>query len=1413
MAAAVGNAAFARAVSGQRTQALQRQPAAATTGPAAGQDDEVARLADLVRAALVATLAGGGGQAEFVQALREGVEASFPASVVARVGPLAGVSARLGDRSLDHVSAADVLVRLAGLPPELGQAVSYGQDAYLRTVSRQVAHYLAQPLRPFPLYDYSVEDLSAQLEWVVEEWNTAEGILGLELEGTVDALVDARARYAEACGPDGDASARAAAGREVARLSRRALLVDDALRRLRSGDADDLREAPGPGPLEERLTAVAGEIDRIRGLEGSEQRTVTALGDRVELLAPAEIDVERRLGDELPGAVVLPEEALPETTDRASEQMLGELAARAERQAATVAQLREQVVPVQPRYSIDELAGVLVRWNAFMGPRGRDEDPFWRSTVALYDGLMEAFSHAGTEGGIGRALLMRVLEPAISRALPGAHADFSRDIGRLGPERVQPDPGGTASAPDVRYAERFRAAGAVEPSEEGEQRSRTRALGQQLVESPARFREAERRQREDGPARGGPVHFLRDEARRGWSYIVTTDQLGQETHEERSMPAEVAAYLLARTQHLRTLEQPHRPGIGELSVRSGGIEEARGTNAPERLHGDDDARNRTVDRDRARLAGVRREAGAAALPGPRPAQERVVSELLGDFTRYFDGYFAEHQQPEWRVTGVLYIAQVEYDVAGRFMAELTPAKLARALALAASIAAATAVLGRLGAAGRVAALALGRAMRHAGLTDPAAAIGILAWLDQAKDASTFHDARTKAFFARTIATDLGNLIQGAAAGSVVGGVRAVASGREPRTAMDLVLQIDPLLADPASREVFREEVVAGLEQRRAQAERDGVSDPEVVRLQAIVDALDGRSAAGRPSPDQVDLAGPAARTAQGTTRGGGRGGDGRGDAAPDPLRRAHEGWIAQMRDLAARPSGEPEGAPQRAGEELGPFASAAEAYGAYETQLRRPGGLEVGVFRHTETGEYVVKTGTANAVPQPRGDGPWEGVAHYHVNPGNVLTLRMPAPRDVQSAMRTTFRSRGPVTEFVEFPLPDGTRGRTMYRVDTDGRVTIELLREGGVRETRRYDTVEDYARAYDERTRYLDPDSPEYRWVLADLADYYSSRSRDWDDGGGERTSQGTEDPRTAAEAWLRGLRDRLVPEAQATMDDLRGDRPDPVEFRAWLEQRGDPERFLRGLAGRTPERAATRAAAAGERVAGLVRRLQGAGFFERPDVRDRVRSADHEWLRGAIAEAVGAGHARERYPADRGYEVLAGIHLVEDTGFTSLREWRAANPDRPEGEVYLSHGRVWVRRGELDVLVLRLREDGMREVVEMEEIKSGARDSPTGAREQVERAQGLMASVGPANPALRIHDRHRDITAGIDTTTAAGLDKAVTRGPVRGGDPSRHRGQASFDRSLGASTDELDGLVREIIAAGGSPPMPGAGPPEGAP
>ena len=153
-----------------------------------------------------------------------------------------------------------------------------------------------------------------------------------------------------------------------------------------------------------------------------------------------------------------------------------------------------------------------------------------------------------------------------------------------------------------------------------------------------------------------------------------------------------------------------------------------------------------------------------------------------------------------------------------------------------------------------------------------------------------------------------------------------------------------------------------------------------------------------------------------------------------------------------------------------------EGFAAYQEAVGRAEGREVGLFRNTETGAYVVRVGDAHHVKSP-GKG-WETVVHHHTNPKNVLTRRMPAPKDVHDTKEAAKQAGQPITELLDYALPDGRRGMAAYTVSPKGEVTLRFEHPDGSTVTRRFKDVDAYADHYGERTTYVDPKSPEYEWM-----------------------------------------------------------------------------------------------------------------------------------------------------------------------------------------------------------------------------------------------------------------------------------------------------------------------------------------------
>jgi len=242
---------------------------------------------------------------------------------------------------------------------------------------------------------------------------------------------------------------------------------------------------------------------------------------------------------------------------------------------------------------------------------------------------------------------------------------------------------------------------------------------------------------------------------------------------------------------------------------------------------------------------------------------------------------------------------------------------------------------------------------------------------------------------------------------------------------------------------------------------------------------------GEPPPGRTaaDEPGGGAQTARGTIKPG-AGGPGAPKQPPGSrtARERHEEWVAtRLRPaLGPREAVPAGGPPQKPGVVRDKIADPDQALALFDDVVARTPDREVGLYWDAKDGTYMVKVGSGTSIGSP--GGAYETVMHTHPNPENVLTVRMPAPNDVQLAYERAVAAKRQIDEAIDFAYPDGRRGRTQYTVDPRGTVTIRI--EG--RAPRRYAKPEDYQSAYAERTTHASRGSTTYEDMWRDLNEMY---------------------------------------------------------------------------------------------------------------------------------------------------------------------------------------------------------------------------------------------------------------------------------------------------------------------------------------
>jgi hypothetical protein len=283
----------------------------------------------------------------------------------------------------------------------------------------------------------------------------------------------------------------------------------------------------------------------------------------------------------------------------------------------------------------------------------------------------------------------------------------------------------------------------------------------------------------------------------------------------------------------------------------------------------------------------------------------------------------------------------------------------------------------------------------------------------------------------------------------------------------------------------------------------------------------------------------------------------------------------------------------------------------------------------------------------------------------------------------------------------------------------------------------------------------------------------------------------------WLADLESRLDADGKAKLAKMKaGKTPQQVHDMFGGDLEAARERVRAAV--RADQDRAAMVVESKARVAELRRQIADRGLMDDPDVRAIVEGTTADtWnerlgmLRDKLVAKLLRVEAEHAHP---GAEVIDGVKIYEKLPETSLDEWKANNPGKPTSGLTRREGRLYMQRGEIDMMVVEQQSSGKAKVIAREEIKTGSHDTNARARAQLDDQTGLLRDGASGKRPIRLEVGDRDITGEIDLGSDATARKS-TRGPAGKG----------FDNSLGMSANDLEAMCKDLFAkaaaSGGTP------------
>ncbi|ATB29759.1 hypothetical protein [Melittangium boletus] len=294
-------------------------------------------------------------------------------------------------------------------------------------------------------------------------------------------------------------------------------------------------------------------------------------------------------------------------------------------------------------------------------------------------------------------------------------------------------------------------------------------------------------------------------------------------------------------------------------------------------------------------------------------------------------------------------------------------------------------------------------------------------------------------------------------------------------------------------------------------------------------------------------------------------------------------------------------------------------------------------------------------------------------------------------------------------------------------------------------------------------------------------------------------------ASATLDKLEQKLSPTAREQLQSMRRNSESELSIWANVQKQGGAS-YLEGMAkARTKAKTADKSVLerSSEFVQTFKKQLLKYDFLRRREVRDVLLgkgSAEDKQhgLRGLIAEEVAAEEVLAAHGGNNPGNVLhRGLRVIqEQKGFRSVEEFRADFAAKNDGKVFEGafpkYGKVYIKVGEIDLLLVEEQPSGKARIRYREEVKSGAGDTPGKAQKQLDEVGRLFEKAAAGDETIRFElPDGVDITKQLDLASdAAALKKH--RGPVPVGDP---KNQKRYNESLGLTESDLKNLATKLF------------------